>query len=65
MSDVPDLGPCCCCGGTKRVRNIIMLPRRARSLARGGDAWSAGCPPMARRMWRVTGAWRRVLAPAR
>jgi len=26
---VEDLGPCCACHGTRRVRNIVMLPRRA------------------------------------
>jgi hypothetical protein len=24
-----DLGPCCCCGGTEDVRNLVSLPRKA------------------------------------
>jgi hypothetical protein len=32
-----DLGPCCCCGSTRKVRNIVMLPRRGSV---PGTGWS-------------------------
>ena len=44
MGDTPDLGPCCCCGGAERVRNIVMLSPRASTR----DGWGClvcGLPP--------------------
>jgi hypothetical protein len=43
-SDVPDLGPCCCCGGALRVRNIVMLNRRAPLLGTGWGCVVCGLP---------------------
>jgi|SRR5208337_1807106 len=39
-----DLGPCCCCGGTKRVRNIVMLPYRAPVPGTGWGCVVCGLP---------------------
>lgn len=39
-----DFGPCCCCGGTVGVRNIIMLPRRAPIPGTGWGCVGCGLP---------------------
>jgi len=41
----PDLGPCCCCGGTENVRNIVMLSRRAPVPGTGWACMVCGLPP--------------------
>jgi hypothetical protein len=38
------LGPCCCCGGTKLVRNIVMLPLRAPTAGIGWGCVVCGLP---------------------
>jgi len=40
----PSLGPCCCCGGTRRVRNIVMLDRRASVPGTGWGCVVCGLP---------------------
>jgi hypothetical protein len=40
-----DLGPCCCCGSTRKVRNIIMLSRRASVPGTGWGCAVCGLPP--------------------
>ncbi len=35
MRDRVDLGCCCCCGGTKNVRNVVMLSRRGSVPGKG------------------------------
>jgi hypothetical protein len=42
--DTPDLGPCCCCGSTRRVRNIVMLDRRAPVPGTGWGCVVCGLP---------------------
>ena len=44
MSDHHDLGPCCCCGGTRRVRTIVMIHRRAPVPGRGWGCVVCGLP---------------------
>jgi hypothetical protein len=42
--DLPDLGTCCGCGGTDRVRNIVMLDRRGPSPGKGWSCLVCGLP---------------------
>ena len=44
MSGDYNLGPCCCCGGTNRVRTIVMLPRRAPVAGTGWGCLVCGLP---------------------
>jgi hypothetical protein len=44
MEDIEDLGPCCCCGGTRDVRNIVMLPRRCSVPGTGWSCLVCGLP---------------------
>ena len=44
MGDTPDLGPCCCCGGTERVRDIVMLSRKAPVPGTGWGCVVCGLP---------------------
>jgi hypothetical protein len=47
--DMPDLGPCCCCGKAgrpgNRVRNLVMLGRRAPVPGTGWGCLQCGLPP--------------------
>ncbi len=42
--DHPELGPCCACGGHKRVRNIVMLDQRAPVPGTGWGCVTCGLP---------------------
>ena len=42
--DAPDLGPCCHCGGTERVRNIIGLAKKAPAPGTGWGCFVCGLP---------------------
>jgi hypothetical protein len=44
MRNIEDLGPCCCCGGTKKVRNIVMLSRRCSVPGTGWSCLVCGLP---------------------
>ena len=45
MTDLPDLGRCCCCGDTgPQVRNIVMLHRRASVPGTGWGCVVCGLP---------------------
>jgi hypothetical protein len=39
-----DFGPCCCCGGTQRVRNFVTLNRRAPVPGKGWGCVVCGLP---------------------
>jgi hypothetical protein len=43
MSDL-GLGPCCICGGTRRVRNILMLSKKAPVPGHGWGCLACGLP---------------------
>jgi hypothetical protein len=40
----PDIGPCCCCGGTENVRNIVLLSRRCSVPGTGWFCVVCGLP---------------------
>lgn len=42
--DTIDLGPCCACGGTENVRNILMLDKKSPMLGRGWGCVACGLP---------------------
>jgi hypothetical protein len=43
-TDTPSLGPCCNCGTTENVRNIVMLARRAPTPGSGWGCVVCGLP---------------------
>ncbi len=44
MSDRYDLGPCCCCGGVRRARNIVLMNLRAPVPGTGWACFRCGLP---------------------
>lgn len=40
----PSLGPCCICGGTRRVRNVIELDKKSPTAGRGWGCLVCGLP---------------------